>query len=96
VVKVPDGDTFYVSPPINGEDRIRIDDIKAPERKRGRYQRGEPGSLITTKILRKLIFGKMVDIDIVCKDIYGRWVAHVFLNGKNIATILKRRSPYFR
>lgn len=91
VVEVPDGDNFCVDEPINGIAEIRIAGVDAPERKRGRMATGEPGSWITTKILRRLIYGKIVELNII-KRSYDRWLADVFLNGRNLADILKRTS----
>ena len=90
VSRVIDGDTFEGriddggNPGVNPWAReltkivIRVNGIDAPER--GQYY-GD----VATLHLQWLINGKVVGLKLKQKDIYGRWIATVYLDGKDIA-----------
>jgi len=82
VYRVPDGDSLFVTPPIEGERRIRLSGVDAPEY----YQFGGKKAW---EILKKLVQGKIVSITPVARDDYRRIVAIVKRNGKNINQILR-------
>lgn len=83
VKKVIDGDTFEVARKIQGSNRIRIAGYNAPEKH-------QFGGRRATNRLRGLIGGKTVTIKPVAKS-YGRVVANVTSNRRNVARRLKRR-----
>lgn len=78
VTKVIDGDTIIV----NG-DSIRLLGIDADER-------GYPCYKAAKQRLEELLLGKtvMLESDKEDKDIYGRYLRYVFLNGTNINLLL--------
>jgi micrococcal nuclease len=71
-----DGDTIRY-----GSDRIRLAGIDTPEL-------GEPGGLAAKQRLEELLRSGPVRIVRRGKDVYGRLVADVFVNGQNVAEIL--------
>ena len=83
VVGVSDGDTFTLLQ-NNQQIRIRIDAIDAPEK-------GMPYSKSSKKYLSALCFGKIVKVNSVKVDRYGRTVARITLpNGKDVSTEMIR------
>jgi endonuclease YncB( thermonuclease family) len=81
IKRIIDGDTFVVSRKVNGSSLIRLANYNAPER----YQFG--GQRATNQ-LRGTIGGKTVSIDPRGRS-YGRVVADVFVNRKNLAKRLR-------
>lgn len=78
VTKISDGDTATcLDQTDNSQVKIRFAQIDAPESKQ------DFGSK-SRQALADLIFNKKVDLKIEETDRYGRSVAEVFLNGKNI------------
>lgn len=78
IYKVIDGDTFYTV-----DDKIRIAGIDTPER-------GEPGYKEARDALAKLLSGsKVVVVEPIAKDRYARTVAKVYVDGKNVAELLR-------
>lgn len=71
-----DGDTFS----YNGI-KVRLRGIDAPEL-------GTPGGLEATQRLAALLREGAITIVPVSRDVYGRTVADVFLNGQNLADVL--------
>ena len=76
VIKVADGDTITVLK--DGEKvRIRLYGIDAPEKK-------QEYGIKSLDVLKKMIDGQVVEIDVKDKDQYGRVVGEVYYNGKNV------------
>ena len=73
VARVIDGDTFETT---DGE-IVRLEGYDAPET-------GTRGGAEATQILRNLVEGKFVSVDVLTKDVYGRFIAKVALNGISI------------
>ena len=78
--RIDDGGNLGVNPWARELTKIviRINGIDAPER--GQYY-GD----VATLHLQWLIGGKVVGLKLKQKDIYGRWIATVYLDGKDIA-----------
>lgn len=77
-IKVIDGDTFYYS----GK-KYRISGIDTPEK--GQYNFENAKNRLET-----LLSSGAVEVKEVARDIYGRTVAKVLVNGEDVAEILKR------
>lgn len=77
-VRVHDGDTFYVGP-----DTIRLRGIDTPEL-------GRPLSAQATWRLTTLLRSGWVTIRPRAEDRYGRTLADVYVNGWNVADVLRR------
>lgn len=76
VIKVADGDTITVL--RDGEKvRVRFYGIDAPEKK-------QEYGIKSLDVLKKMIDGKIVEIDVKDKDQYGRVVGEVYYNKNNI------------
>ena len=83
VTRVVDGDTFegYVgngSGSALNQITVRINGIDAPER-------GQNYGDVAAAFLHRCICGKTVQLELVQKDRYGRWVAKVSLEGVDVA-----------
>lgn len=79
VIKVYDGDTFTIVFRLSTFGKlqrhsIRIADIDAPEVTGASKEKG----IISRDKLRTLILNKLVKVDIVKLDKYGRFLAHVY------------------
>jgi len=85
VQKVFDSDTFRIDRKIRGTDRIRLNKINTPEK-------GRPGSGRATNITKRMIEGKMVTIDPVTEDKYGRLIANVYKNGNGVRLRLNEKT----
>jgi len=83
VKRVTDGDTFIVNRKIGNTNRVRLSGYNAPEK-------NQFGSQRATNKLRGLIGGKTVSIIPRAKS-YGRIVADVRINRKNVAKRMKKR-----
>ncbi|HSN05221.1 MAG TPA: thermonuclease family protein, partial [Nitrospira sp.] len=73
-----DGDTLRV-----GSERIRLRGLDTPEL-------SEPGGLEAKQRLEQLLHDGPISIVPHGQDIYGRTVADVFVNGRNVAEVLKQ------
>ncbi len=73
-----DGDTIRV-----GGERIRLRGIDTPEL-------GEPEGLAAKQRLEELLRSGPMEIILHGRDVYDRLIADVFINGQNVAEILKR------
>jgi micrococcal nuclease len=83
VIAISDGDTFTV---LDGKNqiRIRLDAIDAPEK-------GMPYAKASKKFLSGLCFGKLVQLNPVTIDRYGRTVARVILtDGRDVSAEMIR------
>lgn len=77
VIKVADGDTITIQTSNNEKIKIRLYGIDAPEKK-------QEYGIKSLDVLKKLSYGKTVDVEVKEKDRYGRTVGIVFLNGEEI------------
>jgi len=77
VVKVTDGDTITIL--VNGgkQERIRLLDIDAPEKK-------QPYCEKARAYLSGMVAGKTVSVEFKNRDKYGRILGTVFVDGKNV------------
>lgn len=80
VVSVIDGDTIKVLID-NKETKVRLKHIDAPEKKQDFYQNSK-------SFLSKKVFGKYVILKYTGKDRYGRILAEVFCDSKNINLLM--------
>lgn len=79
VVRIVDGDTFYVE---GVETRIRLWGLDAPEK-------GAPGGNRATRTLREIAHGERVSCREVDTDRYGRIVGQCFLaDGRDLAALM--------
>lgn len=83
VIRVTDGDTIKVKGP-SGEMIVRLVGIDAPEVSHKKREPGQPFSQQATKHLAGLVLNKPVRIEEYGKDRYGRTLAVVYLNAKNV------------
>jgi endonuclease YncB( thermonuclease family) len=70
VVAVHDGDTLTVLDAAKTQHKVRLHGIDAPESK-------QAFGNVARKALADLVFGKVVDVEVVEKDRYGRQVGKV-------------------
>lgn len=77
-IRVHDGDTFYVGP-----ETIRLRSIDTPEL-------GAPRAAAATHRLTALLHAGPVTIVPRAEDVYGRTVADVYVDGRNVADVLRR------
>lgn len=83
VVSVTDGDTIKVLDPAGRQVKVRLYGIDTPEKKQAFGQ-------AATKHTANMIAGKVVEIEEVGKDRYGRIVGIVLIGGKNVNQELVR------
>jgi endonuclease YncB( thermonuclease family) len=77
VVGITDGDTITVLTPNKEEVKIRLYGVDAPERKQAYGSKSK-------EFLASLVFGQTVIISPVGRDLYGRTIAKVFFNGRDV------------
>lgn len=77
VVGITDGDTITVLTPTLEEVKIRLYGVDAPERKQAFGTKAR-------EFLASLVFGQDVIIHPTGRDLYGRTVAKVFINGRDV------------
>jgi len=77
LVRVVDGDTFAV-----GAWTIRLRGIDTPEI-------GEPRALLAKQRLATLLSGGPITVIRRAEDVYGRIVADVYVDGRNVAAVLR-------
>jgi endonuclease YncB( thermonuclease family) len=82
-VRVTDGDTITVKGQ-GSELVIRLVGIDAPETSRKKYDPGQPFSQQAKKYLGALVLNKAITIHDYGKDKYGRTLAEVYVQGRNI------------
>lgn len=78
VVGIKDGDTIVLLIDGNKQLVIRVADIDCPERSQAYGQKAR-------KFTSDAIFGKIVKYDVKKKDRYGRSIAFLFYEGKNLS-----------
>ena len=79
VTRVFDGDTFQTK---LRKCSVRLANVDAPEK-------GTKAGTRATGALRKMIGGKKVEVDTVARDVYGRSVANVKVDGKSVNRAMK-------
>lgn len=77
VVGVTDGDTVTVLDEENQQHRVRLAEVDAPER-------GQPWGNRSRQVLSALVFGKTVSVQQTDTDRYGRVVARLFADGRDV------------
>jgi len=77
VVRVIDGDTVVLLTAGNKQERIRLNDIDAPEK-------GQPYSEASRIFLSDMIAGKTVRVEYKGRDRYRRILGTIFIGGKNV------------
>lgn len=77
VIAITDGDTLKVVDHKNIQHKIRLVEIDTPEK-------GQPYGQKAKDALSDLVFGKMVRVDVVTTDKYGRLVGHIYLNDLHV------------
>lgn len=101
IIKVYDGDTFYVRipkyPAIIGENiAIRIDGIDTPEIRSQLLAERQKAHMARNFVLNKLMCAKSIVLKNIKRDKYFRIDADVFVDGKNIADILVEEKLGYR
>ena len=89
VVAVHDGDTVTVLAASNTQHKVRLHGIDALETKQGFGN-------VARKALADLVFGKVVDVEIVDKDRYGREVGKVRVGGHYVKAEMVRQGLAWR
>ena len=77
VVGVHDGDTLTCLDETNTQQKVRLAEIDAPEL-------GQDYGKVSREALAEMVFGKTVTVSEEGKDRYGRWIAHVQVNGIDV------------
>ncbi len=83
VSRVIDGDTIEVRK-ASTKVTIRLVGIDAPETSKKKHEPGQPFSQQSTKHLASLTLNRAVEIKSYGVDRYGRTLAEVFVDGKNV------------
>ena len=85
VVRVSDGDTIKLKDLDSKSNvTVRLVGIDAPETSKGKRQPGQPFSRQATSYLASLVLNKTVDIREYGRDLYGRTLGIVYVNGTNV------------
>ncbi len=82
VPKVIDGDTFEVEVDSSTTERIRLEGVDAPEL-------NTPEGMKAKQKLEELVLYKEVEYEEKAKDVYGRIVAQVWVDGINVNEEMK-------
>ena len=77
VVGVHDGDTITCLDENNQQQKIRMAEMDAPEI-------GQDFGKVSRDAMAGMVFGKTVEVMDDGKDRYGRWIAHVSVNGMDV------------
>ncbi|OAD15334.1 thermonuclease family protein [Achromobacter insolitus] len=93
IVNVADGDTVTLRAP-DGQHRIRMDSIDAPEEGHGSEQPGQPYAEAARKNLAGLVAGKTLTAQCYEKDQYGREVCALILDDGRSANRLQVEAGY--
>lgn len=93
IVNVADGDTVTLRAP-DGQRRIRMDSIDAPEESHGSDQPGQPYAEASRKNLADLVAGKTLTAQCYEKDQYGRDVCALMLPDGNSANRAQVQAGY--
>lgn len=84
VVGVSDGDTATLLSSDNRQMKCRLHGIDAPESSQSHGQASKAS-------LSDMIYRKMVDVEVVDRDQYGRSVCRIFLNGVDVNKVQIQR-----
>ena len=76
LLAIVDGDTVRLDCGV-GNERVRIYGLDCPERR-------DPGGPLATRTLRTMLDGKRIEIKRRGRDRYGRTVAKVFADGRDV------------
>lgn len=82
VTRVIDGDTFLTA---SRKRAVKLANFDAPER-------GKKGSVKATRVLRKLIQGKKVEVHTIGRDAFGRVIANVKVGGKPLNKAIRSKA----
>lgn len=93
IVNVADGDTVTLRAP-DGQRRIRMDSIDAPEEGHGADQPGQPYAEASRQHLASLVAGKTLTAQCYLKDQYGRDVCALILDDGRSANRLQVEAGY--
>ncbi|MEN4920497.1 thermonuclease family protein [Achromobacter spanius] len=93
IVNVADGDTVTLRAP-DGQRRIRMDSIDAPEEGHGPEQPGQPDAEAARKHLSGLVAGKALTAQCYEQDQYGRDVCALILDDGRSANRLQVEAGY--
>jgi endonuclease YncB( thermonuclease family) len=93
IVNVADGDTVTLRAP-DGQRRIRMDSIDAPEEGHGNDQPGQPYAEAARQHLAGLVAGKTLTAQCYQKDQYGRDVCALILDDGRSANRLQVEAGY--
>ena len=93
IVNVSDGDTVTLRAP-DGQRRIRMDSIDAPEEGHGADQPGQPYAEASRKNLASLVAGKTLTAQCYEQDQYGRDVCALIMGDGRSANRLQVESGY--
>ncbi|MFD4839182.1 thermonuclease family protein [Achromobacter sp. NPDC058515] len=93
IVNVADGDTVTLRAP-DGQRRIRMDSIDAPEEGHGTEQPGQPDAEASRKHLASLVAGKTLTAQCYEQDQYGRDVCALILDDGRSANRLQVEAGY--
>jgi endonuclease YncB( thermonuclease family) len=83
VIRVIDGDTIDVDH-LNKKFTVRLVGIDAPELGKGKYDQSQPFARAAETHLTGLVSNRIVDIKPYGQDRYGRMLAEVFVDNKNV------------
>ncbi|MBW2217956.1 MAG: thermonuclease family protein, partial [Deltaproteobacteria bacterium] len=83
VVRVYDGDTIKAVG-YDIEIKVRLVGIDAPETSKGKRKAGQPFGRKAEKYLARLVLNKTVDIKGYGSDRYGRILAEIYIDDKNV------------
>jgi len=98
VIRVVDGDTIVIR--FNGKyDKVRLLCVNTPESVHPDKKQNIPMGKVASRYTQKKLTGKNVDLEFESyqRGNYGRLLAYVFVDGKNINLDLVRQglSPYY-
>lgn len=92
ITRIVDGDTFEAIVDLGFEIkykiRIRLKDIDTPETWRPKSEAEREHGEEATKFVKNLIENKNVIIKTYKQGIYNRYIADVFVNDRNLGTLL--------
>jgi micrococcal nuclease len=99
VIRIVDGDTIVIK--YNGKyEKVRMLCVNTPESVHPDKKQNIPMGKVASKYTQKKLIGKNVNLEFEIKKLrgnYGRLLAYVFVDGKNLNLDLVRQglSPYY-
>lgn len=84
VVGIADGDTITVRCGNSPQEKVRLAEIDAPEKRQAYGQRSK-------EVLSGLVYKTQVEIRPHDRDRYGRLIAHVFVGGQSVNLLMVER-----